>query len=147
MVNGHVAVVSEVVSKREILIDHANWAPLSTAGRGKVTTNVRVLDVSKNNDWSELRVWHGPAGEFGSRIYPAYGFIYGKEAAKAKAAKAPRPDSEPRQTVIRKVTGETCTPEGGSLSAFSLEDVLRKKRFDEAMQVVWHEPTAEFPAQ
>ena len=66
---GHVAVVSNVVNSRSVQIDHANWS-----GRGVVTRNVTVVDVSPSNDWSAVRVALGN-GDFGS-IYPTYGFIY-----------------------------------------------------------------------
>jgi surface antigen len=72
---GHVAVVAAVVSDREVLIDHANWAS-RRAERGQVETGVRMIDVSPNNDWSQVRVWHGPSATFGKRVYPTYGFIY-----------------------------------------------------------------------
>ena len=65
---GHVAVVSEVVSDREILIDHANWK------RNKVTLKMPVIDVSEKNDWSKVRV-EGSPGVMGS-VYPINGFIY-----------------------------------------------------------------------
>ena len=66
---GHVAVVSNVVDSHTVQIDHANWS-----GRGVVTRNVTVVDVSPSNDWSAVRVALGN-GEFGS-VYPTYGFIY-----------------------------------------------------------------------
>jgi len=66
---GHVAVVSNVIDARNVQIDHANWS-----GRGVVTRNVTVVDVSPGNDWSEVRVALG-TGDFGS-VYPTYGFIY-----------------------------------------------------------------------
>ncbi len=72
---GHVAVVSAVIGDREVLIDHANWAS-HRADRGLVETGVRMIDVSPNNDWSQVRVWHGPSATFGKRVYPTYGFIY-----------------------------------------------------------------------
>lgn len=65
---GHVAVVSKVESPRRILIDHANWQ------RNKISTGMAVIDVSKNNDWSQVRVENGPGG-FGA-IYPVAGFIH-----------------------------------------------------------------------
>src|SRR5262245_39403688 len=69
---GHLSVITRIVGAREILVTHANWG--STSGtRGQVTTDVRVIDVSPGNDWSELRVWNG--GDFG-KAYPAAGFIY-----------------------------------------------------------------------
>lgn len=68
---GHVAVVKQVVSSRMILVDHANWL-----NRGEISTNVPVVDVSPNNDWSEVRVWYIPARQWGARIYRANGFIH-----------------------------------------------------------------------
>ena len=38
MSHGHVAVVTEVLSARKVLVDHANWAPHRGRGRGQVTT-------------------------------------------------------------------------------------------------------------
>ncbi len=76
MSHGHVAVVRKVVSSRELLIDHANWAPVRTAGRGKVTEAVPVIDVSPKNDWSQVRVWYDPSSSFGDRAYKTQGFIY-----------------------------------------------------------------------
>jgi len=69
---GHVAVVSNVVGAREIEIDHANWwGPRSYGG---VARGVPVIDVSPNNDWTEVRVSLG-GGMFGS-VYRTHGFIY-----------------------------------------------------------------------
>ncbi len=67
---GHIAVVSEVVSEREIKIDHANWL------RNQVSLKMAVIDVSKSNDWSAVRVASQP-NAFGS-VYPINGFIYPK---------------------------------------------------------------------
>jgi len=69
---GHVAVVTRLLHAREILVTHANWGA-TAATRGRVASDVRVIDISPGNDWSELRVWNG-AG-FG-KVYPARGFIY-----------------------------------------------------------------------
>ena len=65
---GHVAVVSKVVSDREILIDQANWE------RNKITQDTLVVDVSASGDWSQVRVANS-AGSLG-RENPVYGFIY-----------------------------------------------------------------------
>ena len=67
MTMGHVAVVSRVVNAREIQIDHANW------DRNKVSLGMSVIDISKNNDWSSVRVESNP-GQFG-KAYPISGFI------------------------------------------------------------------------
>ena len=69
---GHVAVVSQVVSAREIEIDHANWNM-----RGGISRAISVVDVSPYNDWSAVRVALGRSGDYGS-IYPTFGFIYNR---------------------------------------------------------------------
>ncbi len=63
---GHVAVVSEVIDARTIKVVQANWT------RNRITTDV-VVDVSGENNWSQVRVEN--ANSFG-RVNPAYGFIY-----------------------------------------------------------------------
>lgn len=73
---GHVSVVSKVVNSRMILVDHANWAPVRSAGRGAITKLVPVLDVSDRNDWSKVRVWYEPSSSFGSKVYRTDGFVY-----------------------------------------------------------------------
>jgi hypothetical protein len=67
---GHVAVVSRVISSREILIDHANWM-----NTGEIILGAPAVDVSPNNDWSQVRVWHPPTNTLGLRPYPVQGFI------------------------------------------------------------------------
>lgn len=81
---GHVSVVTRVISNRLVLVDHANWAPARTSGRGAVTTAVPVLDVSAKNDWSQVRVWFHPAKDFGNRAYRTDGFVYQPKAEGAK---------------------------------------------------------------
>lgn len=70
---GHVAMVSKVVSAREVLLTHANWSR-----RGQVETNVRAVDVSDAGDWSKVKVWFAGVGGLGTSSYPVNGFIYGK---------------------------------------------------------------------
>lgn len=67
---GHVAVVTAIVSPREIKVDHANWQ-----NHGEIDLNMPVLDVSKNNDWSQVRVWDPKTSQFGARVYAISGFI------------------------------------------------------------------------
>jgi hypothetical protein len=67
--SGHVAVVSRVLSARQILVTQANWV------HHRVTEDQPVLDISSRNDWSLVRVWWPPSGEMGVTDYPAYGFI------------------------------------------------------------------------
>ncbi len=75
---GHVAMVSEVVSEREVLLTHANWSR-----RGGVETDVRAVDVSEAGDWSRVKVWYGPNHGLGTSTYPTKGFIYGDPAVYA----------------------------------------------------------------
>lgn len=69
---GHVAVVAQVINSREVLVNQANWVP------DRVSHDVPVIDVSPNNNWSEVQVSIGD-GRFGS-TYPTYGFIYPKQS-------------------------------------------------------------------
>jgi hypothetical protein len=68
---GHVSVVTHIDSSRLIRVDHANWL-----NNGEISVGVPILDVSPNNDWSEIRVWHIPGGHWGGRVYQAQGFIH-----------------------------------------------------------------------
>jgi hypothetical protein len=67
---GHVAVVTKIMGPREIRVDQANWE-----NRGEIDHNTPVLDVSPNNDWSQVRVWNIRTGSFGGHIYAIKGFI------------------------------------------------------------------------
>jgi hypothetical protein len=69
---GHVAVVTRVISAREIEVDHADWS-----SPGTVTREVPVLDVSAYNDWTTVRVSLGDRRRFGAP-YTTNGFIYGR---------------------------------------------------------------------
>lgn len=64
---GHVAVVSKVISDREILVHHANWK------RNKVSLDMSVIDISEKNDWSLVRVKSQPTAY--GRPYKVDGFI------------------------------------------------------------------------
>jgi hypothetical protein len=67
---GHVSYVKAVLSERMIRVDHANWL-----NGGEISLDVPVIDVSPNNDWSEVRIWHVPGMHWGGRVYQAEGFI------------------------------------------------------------------------
>lgn len=69
MGRGHVSLVSALIDRRTIEVDHS-WIN----GRG-LRRGMLVSDVSPNNDWSMVRVWHEPTDQMGQRVYPAYGFI------------------------------------------------------------------------
>lgn len=73
LASGHVAVVSRVVSTREIRVDHANWA--SGSARGRVAQDQPVMDVSVGNDWSQIRVWYPRLNDYGNTVFAAHGFI------------------------------------------------------------------------
>ena len=70
---GHVAVVTDVIDSRAVLVTQANWVA------DRITNDVRIDDVSPDNDWSEVRVELGDSSTLGS-VYPTYGFIYDKPA-------------------------------------------------------------------
>ncbi len=80
MRQGHVAVVSQVLTDRIIQVTHANWSPIA-GRRGQVEKDVTVVDVSEKGDWSQVKVWYDPSGDVGRTVYPTYGFIY--QAAQA----------------------------------------------------------------
>jgi surface antigen len=79
---GHVAVVTETVDPREILITQANWP-----GGGVVSKAVSVIDVSPANDWTQVRVRIGQSGAYGS-VYRTNGFIYGQQMPETLMADA-----------------------------------------------------------
>lgn len=74
MRSGHVAVVSRVINSRLIEIDHANWGGPGIR-RGSVMHGVDVMDVSENNDWTQVRVQVGWSNDNFGRAYPTHGFI------------------------------------------------------------------------
>lgn len=66
---GHVAVVSAVLSSRQIMVTQANWV------HHRVTQDQPVLDVSSRGDWSSVRVWWPPDNRMGTAAYDVHGFI------------------------------------------------------------------------
>jgi hypothetical protein len=86
---GHLAIVTKVLSSREVRISHADWAS-TWATRGRITGNVPVLDVSRTNDWTQVRLWYANSGTV-DRVYDTYGFVYNG----AKPADQPLPPKEP----------------------------------------------------
>lgn len=73
--SGHVAVVSQVLGRRQILVTQANWV------HHRVSADQPVIDVSSANDWSLVRVWWPPSGQMGITDYPVHGFIRADRAA------------------------------------------------------------------
>ncbi|MXV43673.1 CHAP domain-containing protein [Saccharibacter sp. 17.LH.SD] len=69
---GHVAVVRSQVDSRTILIDQSHW------GSNTISRNVRVVDVSPNNDWTAVRVALRSNKDRLGSVYPTHGFIYSR---------------------------------------------------------------------
>ncbi len=86
MALGHVATVSRIMDSRSVLLDHANWSPID-GRRGQVERDVLAIDVSPDNDWSQVRVWYAPLGALGTTAWPVSGFIY---ADKTPTVQPPR---------------------------------------------------------
>jgi surface antigen len=70
---GHLAVVTRIVSSREIIVNHANWLNM-----GQIHLDTPVRDVSPRNDWSQVKFWYIPGNVLGKSTYPVSGFIYPK---------------------------------------------------------------------
>jgi hypothetical protein len=66
---GHLAVVTRIEGRREVLVTQANWLA------HRIERRQPVVDVSPGNNWSEVRVWYEPAHEMGATVYRLYGFI------------------------------------------------------------------------
>ena len=92
---GHVAAVSRVIDDRTILIRHANWSPIN-GRRGQIEDNVKVIDVSPENDWSAVRVWYAPIQALGGSVWPVRGFIYSGKPPKAPAIQLAAKTAKPR---------------------------------------------------
>jgi surface antigen len=97
---GHVAAVSRVLDSRTVLLRHANWSPIG-GRRGQIEDDVRAIDVSPDNDWSQVRVWFAPIQGLGITAWPVNGFIYPGRAAEPPLARtvfanAERPERRSR---------------------------------------------------
>ncbi|WP_373320647.1 CHAP domain-containing protein [Acetobacter estunensis] len=106
---GHVAVVTGRVNDRVILIDQSHWA------QNGISRNVRVVDVSPENDWSAVRVeLNGRNGTFGS-IYPTFGFIYPRSegASPVMTASAERFEMDPGLQQVAEASEAVGTLEEG----------------------------------
>ncbi|KQM98104.1 MULTISPECIES: CHAP domain-containing protein [unclassified Sphingomonas] len=77
---GHVLVISRVVDPRVAMVTHANWSRINGV-RGGVEQDVTVFDVSRNGDWTRVKVWYRDTQGLGSSEYPTHGFIYGPSPA------------------------------------------------------------------
>jgi surface antigen len=111
---GHIAVVTEVLNSREIVVDHANWL-----NQRRIHIGTPVRDVSPKNDWSSVQVWYTPGNRYGAGVYPMYGFIYPEPSQlfmtvqnanvrTAPSAKSARITTLPMRTkveVVERITG------------------------------------------
>ena len=109
---GHVATVTGIVSDRIVKVTHANWSPIN-GRRGRVETDVQVVDVSANNDWSSVRVWYAPIKSVGSSSHAVYGFVY-PDAAAQLASRIERAPSE--------MLAEAPLPETDTAAATAIAD-------------------------
>lgn len=99
---GHVAAISRIVDSRTVLIRHANWSPIG-GRRGQIEDNVRAVDVSPGNDWSEVRVWFAPIQNLGGTHWPVQGFIYNEKPGRRDSAKLASTGNRPGNA--RKISG------------------------------------------
>lgn len=109
---GHVAAVSKVIDSRTVLLDHANWSPID-GRRGQIERDVKAVDVSPGNDWSQVRVWYAPQGSLGTTEWPVHGFIYGKRAKLERlqlAAATPARAAPARPALARPVPAPAPVP-------------------------------------
>ncbi len=127
---GHVAVVEQVIGPREVMIDQANW--WGPGVRGGVSRDVSVIDVSPDNDWTQVRVAVGHSGEYGS-VYPTYGFIYD------------RPDTPGAASVIQ-ASAKTIAPSTDVASAVEVDtadteqvaEVPTHRKYGHSRRPSWH---------
>jgi surface antigen len=98
--HAHLAVVRELLSAREIKVDHANWF-----NDGQIYVGDPVRDVSPDNNWSLVRIWNIRTNAWGTRDYPVQGFIGpGPDNAPAAVASAePNPTTDEREALNRLV--------------------------------------------
>lgn len=112
---GHVATVSRLVDTRTILLSHANWST-----PGKIERNVTALDVSPNNDWSQVRIWYAPSQGLGNTSWPVSGFIYNAKPGSIRetrvASQIASAERSPTRRSVRTATGRTRDPIGAIIA-------------------------------
>lgn len=98
---GHVAAVSKIIDSRTVLLDHANWSPIN-GRRGQIERNVKAIDVSRDNDWSEVRVWYHPLQALGKTAWPVHGFIYSTTSINREAFQRDASPQAPVRVAVAK---------------------------------------------
>jgi surface antigen len=128
MTLGHVAAISRVIDSRTVLLRHANWSPID-GRRGQIENDVEAVDVSPDNDWSQVRVWYAPIRNLGTTAWPVAGFIY------------PARTSRPAMQIARADPPKPVTPSRAFLKAFAdfespaREPLVARERRPEARPV------------
>ena len=84
LVNGHVAMVRNVVDPEHVELTHANWGH-DEATRRLVHNAMPARDVSPRHDWTSVELFNEQAGVWG-QPYEAWGFIYPKNCPLPNAA-------------------------------------------------------------
>lgn len=74
MTLGHVAVVTAILDSRTVKVAHRNWD--GGLGKGRISLDQLVRDVSPRNDWSSVRVWHEGTRAMGPNAWALAGFIH-----------------------------------------------------------------------
>jgi surface antigen len=114
MTLGHVAAVSRVIDSRTVLLRHANWSPID-GRRGQIENDVEAVDVSPDNDWSQVRVWYAPIQDLGTTAWPVAGFIYPtkdtRPTIRLAEAEAPKAVAPSRAFLKAFASFETSKPE------------------------------------
>jgi hypothetical protein len=95
-----------VIDSRTVLLRHANWSPID-GRRGQIEDDVEAVDVSPDNDWSQVRVWYAPIQNLGTTAWPVAGFIY------------PSQDNRPAFQIARADPPKPITPSRAFLKAFA----------------------------
>ena len=132
---GHVAAVSRIIDSRTVLLRHANWSPIN-GRRGQIEKDVRAVDVSPENDWSEVRVWYAPIADLGTTRWPVNGFIYNEKPRKNErlTVLASAGEASPVRVplVARTEPARTATGRSGGIGADFLKGVASESRGTQA---------------
>jgi len=113
---GHVSVVSRVIDRRTIEVDHS-WLN----GRG-LRRGMQVIDTSPRNDWSSVRVWHEEIDQLGERVYPTYGFILPGRAPAGDEAEMRSAALEDNNQAAETATPTTTTVADAASAAADVDD-------------------------
>lgn len=70
---GHLAVVTAILDARTVLVAHSNWD--GGLGKGRISLDQPLRDISARNDWSAVRVWHEGTRALGPNAWALEGFI------------------------------------------------------------------------